>query len=329
MPRDDIFDTGHAYGRSDTESLSTYFPLGFTTDSTDFAYENGFHPSNNGAGWLEDVYPTAANRSAAPPLASNGLGNVDGTHFDRYSHSARRQQQHQFALLATPQSSNNSRGGHSRTPNHRSSFSQSIPTPPDITVDAPSDQLGFRDEAEAIPTKGSAQRAVEQSPLSGVRLEVHSSNQRKTTTHSGAQKQERAVAPIESNKHLSSDPARNKSSLNEQGESPPRSGMVWSGMSVRDEDGQKETPSRGKAGSLASSAQSAQSRSSFNFSRLDRLSESPNVPGVLRLGQRSASQNGQRSLPDEKGFSIQIGSKLFKLSGASIMSDGRSQQEFP
>ncbi len=47
------------------------------------------------------------------------------------------------------------------------------------------------------------------------------------------------------------------------------------------------------------------------------------IPGVLRIPKGEAPQNGQHTLPSAKGFSIQIGSESFKLSGASIMSDGQ------
>jgi hypothetical protein len=36
-----------------------------------------------------------------------------------------------------------------------------------------------------------------------------------------------------------------------------------------------------------------------------------------------AEDSGKGALPAERGFPIQIGSKLFRLSGASIMSDGQ------
>ena len=35
------------------------------------------------------------------------------------------------------------------------------------------------------------------------------------------------------------------------------------------------------------------------------------------------AQDGGSGLPHEKGFPIQVGSELFRLSGASIMSDGQ------
>ena len=47
------------------------------------------------------------------------------------------------------------------------------------------------------------------------------------------------------------------------------------------------------------------------------------TPGVLRTGDAALLRNGQPTLPAEKAFSIQIGWRLFRLSGASIMSDGK------
>lgn len=45
---------------------------------------------------------------------------------------------------------------------------------------------------------------------------------------------------------------------------------------------------------------------------------------ILRQSQVDAWQDMSAGLPAEKGFPIQIGSELFRLSGASIMSDGQS-----
>ena len=45
------------------------------------------------------------------------------------------------------------------------------------------------------------------------------------------------------------------------------------------------------------------------------------VPGVLRTPNTEAGSSDQFALPPGKGFPIQIGSELFRLSGASIMSD--------
>ncbi len=50
------------------------------------------------------------------------------------------------------------------------------------------------------------------------------------------------------------------------------------------------------------------------------------IPGVLRTGDAALLRNGQPTLPAEKAFAIQIGWRLFRLSGASIMSDGKPMQ---
>lgn len=46
-------------------------------------------------------------------------------------------------------------------------------------------------------------------------------------------------------------------------------------------------------------------------------------PGVLQAGRTSQTPHAQPGLPAEKVFPIQIGSELFRLSGASIASDGQ------
>ena len=53
----------------------------------------------------------------------------------------------------------------------------------------------------------------------------------------------------------------------------------------------------------------------------NRNNHTPTVPGVLRTGAMSFTKATRGSLPAEKAFSIQIGWKLFRLSGASLMSD--------
>ena len=45
---------------------------------------------------------------------------------------------------------------------------------------------------------------------------------------------------------------------------------------------------------------------------------------ILRGHQADSSQDNRSGLPAEKGFPIQIGSELFRLSGSSIMSDCQS-----
>ena len=91
-----------------------------------------------------------------------------------------------------------------------------------------------------------------------------------------------------------------------------------------------------QGGSLVSSV-SGQSRSEFeNFAAENvggkQASSTPSntfgkvpvkTPGVLRTTDAALMRNGQSILPAEKAFSIQIGWRLFRLSGASIMSDGK------
>lgn len=90
----------------------------------------------------------------------------------------------------------------------------------------------------------------------------------------------------------------------------------------------------GRGGSVVSSA-SGQSRGENPFPRSDVQDEEVSsttarsenkgagrTPGVLRTRTGLESDDGQYALPHAKGFSIQIGSDVFKISGASIMSDG-------
>ncbi|KAL8671920.1 MAG: hypothetical protein Q9168_003595 [Polycauliona sp. 1 TL-2023] len=118
-----------------------------------------------------------------------------------------------------------------------------------------------------------------------------------------------------------------KSSINsgrkQQRPNPP------SGLSQSEDSGQRETlePPR-QDGSLTSSSRSVRSLASVDFSKLDQLNESISGPGLVRSTASLSSQQDISTLPDEKGFSIQIGSELFKLSGASIMSDGRAPSYF-
>ena len=51
--------------------------------------------------------------------------------------------------------------------------------------------------------------------------------------------------------------------------------------------------------------------------------DDPSKQTILRARQLEAYKESKSGLPAEKGFPIQIGSELFRLSGASIMSDGQ------
>ena len=114
-----------------------------------------------------------------------------------------------------------------------------------------------------------------------------------------------------------------------QERTPLRKGQAGSRSSQAEEDLPKETSvPQLPEDSVTSGSQSGLSRSNFEFNKLDQLEQSLRTPGVIRAGQQIPVQHGQPSLPNEKGFSIQIGSALFKLSGASIMSDGRFSKTF-
>ena len=104
----------------------------------------------------------------------------------------------------------------------------------------------------------------------------------------------------------------------------------------RDEDESKinQLGTSARGGSTVSST-SGQSRGENHLSRSDGQDDdytstlsrtekkgAAQTPGVLRTRLGFEMDDGQHSLPHAKGFSIQIGSELFKLSGASIMSDG-------
>lgn len=104
----------------------------------------------------------------------------------------------------------------------------------------------------------------------------------------------------------------------------------------RDEDESKTNQLGGSArGTSTISSASGQSRGENHISRsegqddeytttLSRTEKkgTENPPGVLRTRPGYELDDGQHSLPHAQGFSIQIGSEVFKLSGASINSDG-------
>lgn len=78
--------------------------------------------------------------------------------------------------------------------------------------------------------------------------------------------------------------------------------------------------SRGENETFSSDVQDDELASSVSRRSENRAGR---TPGVLRARQGDDVYNGQNPLPHAKGFSIQIGSENFKLSGASIMSDGQ------
>ncbi|KAL8715595.1 MAG: hypothetical protein Q9220_000931 [cf. Caloplaca sp. 1 TL-2023] len=113
-----------------------------------------------------------------------------------------------------------------------------------------------------------------------------------------------------------------RSAKTRQSQPMPRKVRTRSGLSQREDEAQSELNVPNQDASQASGSHSANSRASNDFSKLDRLDQFLKEPGIVRYGPSSSNESDGRILPDEKGFSIQIGSEVFKLSGASIMSDG-------
>ncbi|KAL8654431.1 MAG: hypothetical protein Q9210_001499 [Variospora velana] len=329
MPRgDNLGGNGCIWGDNELpSSSSTSFEP--ATDAIDFAYNLS---NNNVGGWPRKVNPTGANRSggmAARSVANMNLGNGNGNvevdfdndiSFDWYSGQLQR---YRVASPATAQSYHCADEDHLGLSGHQASFSHSIPTPPDITVYPPSGQSRLRDEAGRLSKEPRTQLAIEPTQPSTVTAKAYDSPLRETITSGGAEPTQQERQSLPASRSIETpppDPAPKRGRPRKQKVADSRSDM--SRNSLPQNDREKETPSQRKDGSLASSTHSVQSRSSFEFNRIDRVEGSPITPGISRLGRRSASQVDQRSLPDEKGFSIQIGAELFKLSGASIMSDG-------
>ncbi|KAL8990713.1 MAG: hypothetical protein Q9177_000694 [Variospora cf. flavescens] len=279
-----------------------------------------------------NVNPTGANRSggmAARSVANNDLGNGNGNvevdfnndiSFDWYSGQLQR---YRVGSPATSQSYHCVDEDHLGLSGRQASFSHSIPTPPEITLLPPSSQSRLRDEAERISKEPLTQLPIQPTLPCTVTAKAHDSPLRETITSGEAEPTQQERQSLPASRSIETpppDPAPKRGRPRKQKVADSRSDM--SRNSLLQHDREKETPSQRKVGSLASSTHSVQSRSSFEFNRIDRVEGSPIAPGLSRPDRRSASQVDQRSLPDEKGFSIQVGAELFKLSGASIMSDG-------
>ena len=99
-------------------------------------------------------------------------------------------------------------------------------------------------------------------------------------------------------------------------------------LDIDDDTRRRQAGQYARGGSLVSSTSGiSRSKSEVADDKNPRRSQQENsgagkTPGVLRSGQGNDAQNRQFTLPPGKGFPIQIGSELFRLSGASIMSDG-------
>ncbi|KAI4112641.1 MAG: hypothetical protein LQ345_006238 [Seirophora villosa] len=343
MPRGNILGgNGYNWGVNELPSTSSTL-FGPTTDTIDFAYSSnpeGQFSDNNLGGWSKYVNPTAANRSggmAAPSVANNananGLGDntevgVDNTVSFSWQ-SLDQLQEHQLAFPDAAQCYDRPDEDHLDLAGQQASFSHSTATPPEFTVNPPFGQSALRDEAERLSEEPCTQSAVGTTLPATVTAQARNSQPRGIITREAATPTQREQNPRlvpQSTETPPPHPAPKRGRPRKQKEADPRPDMSRTGLSHNGRE--KETASYKKDGSLSSSTRSVRSHSSFDFHKVDRLGGSPNTPGLSRLGQRSASQVDQRSLPDEKGFSIQIGAELFKLSGASIMSDGRAPSYF-
>ncbi|KAL9601524.1 MAG: hypothetical protein Q9219_002476 [cf. Caloplaca sp. 3 TL-2023] len=213
-----------------------------------------------------------------------------------------------------------------------SNFPHSIPTPPDPSPVTPFSQSILQDGAEGSITGNSLGLANTLAPSPDLTVQAHTIPEPEVTRHSKANTTKKAQKSASTSGSVVNplSPSRQEGKgRKEQRKVSHKSAMGPSGLSQRvAEDTSKTTPpARKPAGSLSSahSDKSHTSRTSFDFAKVDRSGESSVIPGILRASQRNSS-NGQRSLPDEKGFTIQIGPELFKLSGASIMSDEQLEQ---
>ena len=81
-------------------------------------------------------------------------------------------------------------------------------------------------------------------------------------------------------------------------------------------------PSRSEFENFAAENMGKRRITTSDASSISNGKASIRTPGVMRTGDL-LMRNGQSILPHEKAFSIQIGWRLFRLSGASINSDGK------
>ena len=107
---------------------------------------------------------------------------------------------------------------------------------------------------------------------------------------------------------------------------------------ARDEETASSRSGQYRSGGSMRSAESSYSHGEEHTTRSDSMDENSRTaakrllppssrgighPSILRSIQFDAAQDGLATLPAGKGFPIQIGSESFRLSGASIMSDGQ------
>jgi hypothetical protein len=89
------------------------------------------------------------------------------------------------------------------------------------------------------------------------------------------------------------------------------------------DDGSNTSELAGSRASASLTAGNRRTRQSSNSTARPPILPSSSSQGSFRRGTRTSSAHPPSILPPEKVFPIQIGSDLFRLSGASISSDGR------
>ncbi|KAL8696271.1 MAG: hypothetical protein Q9201_007741 [Fulgogasparrea decipioides] len=303
---------GHTRG-TDEQPSDPSWPS--ATAIVDFAFDHGSQLSRQaGVGRSPTAVETSvANRSWAAPSVN------DSRHlrFDLFQP----EQQQQPSLIDSVGAEPNSQIGtsHVIASSDWASFLHAIPTSPGPEIAPPLAQLTLRHGQTANSSGYLTQSPsiVQSSP--DLKIDAPEIRRREAAEAPTAKAQNMSVVgSIET----PSPPSKTGNARRKKDQSTTRQTLAQSSLSQREDDGSKEAPRQQKpGGSLASSDNSSQSRGSLDFSRVIRSDESFPTPGIVRSGLSSASHG---SLPDEKGFSIQIGSELFKLSGASIMSDAPS-----
>ena len=131
---------------------------------------------------------------------------------------------------------------------------------------------------------------------------------------------------------LTAHPAQHRISRGPTGVSNPRNRMSEGvrGQEKRGEDGERSRSNHFASGGSGQSSVSGRSQSE-DYVKSDHTDHAPAQENkgagqplsILRNRGQGITHDEQWSLPAEKGFPIQIGSELFRLSGASIMSDGQ------
>ncbi|KAL8951604.1 MAG: hypothetical protein Q9222_002430 [Ikaeria aurantiellina] len=324
MPPREILGGGNSSWENNQDQSQASVPWNPTSDTTE-GYQ--FEVDNASGYWTE---PSAANRSdesLAPSVACRNQTHEDANKVQLHQQRYQRLPSSQSPVPGhTPVSSDVGEGFVAPT-SPWLDFLQSYPLKTNPIPPAISGASHFRDGNVAAAEGDLLEVFSSPGPVSRLKPGIQSARRRKATADLITNPPRKdasnmpAHAPIEGSSTALKSPSGTRT---RQSQPTPRKVMTRSGLSQREDEAQNELHVPNQNESQASSSHSVNSRASFDFSKLDRLDQALQEPGIVRYGPSSASQSDGRSLPDEKGFSIQIGSELFKLSGASIMSDAPS-----